>query len=273
MRCLPGIIALVLSVGMVPALRAEQPIFDEMPRWSGGWGFQILEEYRRHADFLAGSKVVGPGATEEIHLLHVQGVYTWKKWIRATAKLPVVLYAERERVLPDGARRRESDRGLGDLTLALPLKKYFNLDGRSGSWGLTPNLRVPLSGVDEYEVFDRRWGTGLGVSYVTETHRYMFDAGLTAWAVFEGPPNEVFATISLGLNFDLLGIHGHVKLRNTLRYQDDDSLTYRAGPVMHIACTDTIHLQLMWLRDYYDRQGTPRPGNGDRFRLGVGFVY
>ncbi len=40
----------------------------------------------------------------------------------------------------------------GDSTLALPLKKYSNLDGRSGSWTLAPQVRVPLSGDDEYEV-------------------------------------------------------------------------------------------------------------------------
>ena len=38
------IFALVLLPGEV---RAEQPIFDEMPRWKNGWGFQVLQEYRR----------------------------------------------------------------------------------------------------------------------------------------------------------------------------------------------------------------------------------
>ena len=84
---------------------------------------------------------------------------------------------------------------------------------------------------------------------------------------------EVFATVAVGLNFNGIGIHGHIKIRNVLRYQDDDSLTYSSGPVAHFAVTDTVHLQVLWLRDYYDRQGTPRPGNSDRFRLGVGFVY
>ena len=37
-----------LALGTGSAL-AEQPIFDEMPRWSGGYGVQLLCDYRHNA--------------------------------------------------------------------------------------------------------------------------------------------------------------------------------------------------------------------------------
>ena len=104
-------IALGLSVLLCsgPAL-AEQPIFGEMPRWAGGWGVQTQHEARRDGD-------------QDSQWLHVDGVYTWARWIRVTAKVPF---------------RLDEDPGLGTPTLALPLKRYFTLDGRSGSWTIAP---------------------------------------------------------------------------------------------------------------------------------------
>ena len=42
------------------------------------------------------------------------------------------------------------------------VEKYFNLDGKSGSWTFKPMLRVPFSGTDDYEIYDNEWGNGLG---------------------------------------------------------------------------------------------------------------
>jgi hypothetical protein len=263
----------LLYVGSPSAGMAEQPIFDEMPRWSGGWGIQLLEEYRTENDRLDGTRTIGDGLEEHIHILHLQGVYTWHKSIRMTAKLPFVLYAEREILGPNGGFITQEDNGIGDLTLALPLKKYFNLDGRTGSWTLTPTARIPLSPDDEYEVYDRRWGSGLGIGYATETHLLIIETSLTGWVVYGGPPHELFSGLSLGRNFSLFGTNGHIKWKNVVRYQSDGSLTYRAGPLLYMRITDTVHTQFQWQHDFYDRQGTPRNGNGNSFRLGVGFVY
>jgi hypothetical protein len=103
------------------SVQAEQPIFDEMPRWSGGWGIQMLQEYRMKRELLDGVHSLGDGLEEHAHILHLQGVYTWHRSIRLTAKLPVVIHAERSRLGPDGALFTQEDSGVGDLTLALPL--------------------------------------------------------------------------------------------------------------------------------------------------------
>ena len=138
----------LLLVLAVPSSRGEQPIFNEMPRWDGGWGFQFIQEYRHERDLLSGNTVVCPGFSEGIHLLHLEGVYTWDKSIRLTFKLPYVLDARRELLGIGGSKFVQHDEGFGDATVAFPLKRYFNLDGRSGSWtlGTTPTRSTIISG-------------------------------------------------------------------------------------------------------------------------------
>ena len=123
----------MISLNSVSRLLADEPIVNEMPRWSGGWGIQTVWEHRTERDLLLGGSKANAGYSEEVDVLHFEGVYTWNKSIRLTAKLPYVMNARRE--IPDGGggKRIQRDEGIGDFTLALPLKKYFNLDGRSGA--------------------------------------------------------------------------------------------------------------------------------------------
>ena len=81
-----------------------------------------------------------------------------------------------------GGKLVERDNGIGDATLALPLKKYFNLDGRSGSWTFKPMLRVPLAGDDGYEIYDNEWGGGLGLGYEFEMSNFNFSSSAAAWS-------------------------------------------------------------------------------------------
>ena len=121
----------LLSALMLTSSRsiAEQPIFGEMPRWAGGWGVQTRHEARRD------------GETDS-QWLHVDGVYTWERWIRVTAKVPF---------------RIDESMGIGTPTLALPLKRYFNLDGRSGSWTLAPQWFVPIANPNSSERSRADW--------------------------------------------------------------------------------------------------------------------
>ena len=105
------------------SITADEPIMNMMPRWDNGWGFQFIEEYRSESDLLLGDQLAYPGFSEDVHLMHMEGGYTWDKSIRLTAKIPYVLDAVRE--MPDGSggKRIQRDNGIGDPTLALPLKK------------------------------------------------------------------------------------------------------------------------------------------------------
>ncbi|MBO61623.1 MAG: hypothetical protein CMO63_06610 [Verrucomicrobiales bacterium] len=265
-----ALLGVVLSSWVVSA---DEPIMNMMPRWDNGWGLQLIDEYRRESDLLLGDETAYSGFTEDVHLLHFQGVYTWDRSIRLTYKLPYVLSARRE--MPDGLGGKyvERDNGIGDATLALPLKKYFNLDGRSGSWTLKPMLRVPLAGEDDYEIYDNKWGGGLGLGYEFETHRLAFVSSASYWD-FEGDkPSETGFSLDLGYKFYPLETNSQILWETDFLYKDNGTETLLAGPAFYWNFNDTTHMRLEWKHDFHDRQGTLDHGNGDRFLLSLGIVF
>ncbi len=267
--------AVVLTVAGATMAWADQPIMNKMPRWDNGWGFQFVEEYRHESALLMGNDEVGDGLTEDVHITHIEGVYTWDRAIRLTAKLPVINDARRELLDGSGRKFAQRDSGIGDLTLALPLKKYFNLDGRSGNWSLTPQLRVPLGtrDISKYSIADRVWGGGLGLGYETETKHYFFATGVTGW-FFEGDePGEVSAHVDLGYNINIGDKNGQVLWETDFIYESDGTHTLMAGPAIYWRITDVVHVRAEWKHDFMDYQGELDHGDGDAFKLAVGFVF
>lgn len=254
--------------------QGDQPVFNEMPRWKGGWGLQAVHEFRTEDHYLLKDRTISRNLTESAHILHLEGVYTWDKSIRMTAKIPYVIDAERELPASSGSITQR-DRGLGDITLALPLKKYFNLSRRSGSWTLAPQVLLPTSGDDSYEIYDNDWGAGLSTGYETETPEFIFGVSAGVWTFFGNDPFEASASLDLGRNFIFGNRSGHLKWENDLVYENDGStsLTYHSGPAFYLRVTDTWHLRVSYKYDVYDRQGTPDHGRGDRFTSGIAAVF
>ena len=124
-------------------LQADQPIMNMMPRWNGGYGMQTLLENIDKQDLKLGDSVHTKGLSEQIQTLHLQGVYTWTRAVRMTFKLPYTLAARKESLNEFNQPIVEKDQGWGDLTLALPLKRYFNLATRTGNWSITPQAKIP----------------------------------------------------------------------------------------------------------------------------------
>jgi hypothetical protein len=265
-------VLLALFLSVLPVF-ADEPIMNMMPRWDHGWGIQFIEEYRHEGDLLLGSKKANSGFTEDVHLLHLQGVYTWNRSIRLTAKLPYVVDARREMPNGFGGKLVERDNGIGDATLALPLKKYFNLEGRSGSWTFKPMLRVPLAGDDRYEIYDNEWGGGLGLGYEFEMSDFNFSSSAAAWSFGGDDPSEVHISVDFGYNFLARGMNGSLFWESDFHYEDNGSKTLLAGPAFYWNFNDTSHTRLEWKHDFYDRQGVLDHGNGDVFMLSIGFVY
>ena len=274
------ILWILLAVRFV--LVADEPIMNMMPRWAGGWGYQFIEEYRSESDLLLGERKAYPGYTEDVHLMHLQGVYTWGKIplgflgefnTRLTAKLPYVLEARRE--MPDGSggKKIQKDNGIGDFTLALPLKKYFNLDGRSGSWTFKPMARLPFAGDGDYEVYDGEWGNGAGVAYEFETAKWHVATSTSGWVYHGSEPFESHSSIDLGYNFDARGSNGSIYWETDFHWEDDGSETLSAGPALYWNVNDTVHWKLEWKHDFHDRQGTLDHGNGNVFKFSLGFVF
>jgi len=79
-------LGLLFGVAFSSVSWADQPIFNEMPRWDNGWGFQLIEEYRHDSDLMSGDTVVAEGYSEDVHQLHIEGVYTWDKSVRISCQ-------------------------------------------------------------------------------------------------------------------------------------------------------------------------------------------
>ena len=244
-----------------------------MPRWDAGWGVQFVEEYRAEDQLLNGKSSIGSGFSERIHILHAEGVYTWDRSIRITAKLPLVLDARRKLPSIDGGELIQRDSGLGDLTLALPLKQYFNLDGRSGSWTFAPQVRIPLASRDSYDVYDRAWGQGVSLGYETETYNWLAALSVSGWIYYADEPFESHTSLKLGTQINAFDSSGHILVRTIFHREDDDSATLSVGPLLYWRFSDEIHGQMEWQHDVYDRQGTLDHGNGYQIKIGIGFVY
>jgi hypothetical protein len=264
-----------LALGFIALfpLNADQPIMNMMPRWDGGYGFQVRAEHVHRSDLKQGRDVVGRGFTEDLNQLHLEGVYTWDRSIRLTAKLPYVVDARREVLSTSGQKVVQRDDGIGDLSLALPLKKYFNLDARSGSWTLAPQLRIPLGKEDdEFEVWDGVWGGGLSFGYETETYHWFIATSAGFW-VFEQPePAEWSYSLDLGWNArdDM-----QILWESDLSWDDENKFFLSAGPALYWRWNDKTHIRIEWKHDFVSRVNSDRPdhGNGDRFGAGVGFVF
>lgn len=262
--------ALILAL-TTTSLLADQPIMNMMPRWDGGYGWQIISEHTRKRDLLDGDQSLGAGLYEDIHKVHLEGVYTWDKSIRMTVKIPYIVNAYRT-VLDSGNNIvRQNTSGLGDMTLALPLKKYFNEDGYSGNWSITPQFRVPTGeNRGDYTLPDRSWGTGLSLGYEVESSKYFFAAGFTAWEMHSDEPFEFSAHVDLGLNFlD----QGQFLIETDYHYEDDGTHYVKAGPALYWRFNDTIHARLEWKQTLSEHRGTIDHGNTTTIKAGIGWVF
>lgn len=249
-----ALFAVVLLTGSLSF--AGQPIFSEMPRWSDGWGVQAVQEYRHRLEALSDTET----QTVESHILNIDGVYTWKRWIRVTAKLPLVLNASTE----DG----QDERGLGPFIVALPLKRYFNLSSRSGSWTFAPQLKAPSMVTS---VSSNPWQHGWNFGYETETYRLLFGLSTTLWGNFQDQTFEHGTYTHLGFNLHGFGSSGHLKLNAGIVNRGKRKPTvYKFGPTLYWRITDLWHFQTEW---HHHRSRHAAALEENRLRLGLAMVF
>ena len=251
--------------------QADQPIMNMMPRWDDGYGFQIRQEFISRSDLLLGEEVIGAGFSEDLSITHLEAVYTWDRSVRITVKLPYILEANREILDKNNEKVTEKFNGWGDLTLALPLKKYFNLDGRSGSWTFTPQIRVPIgNSIDSYQVPDRRWGTGVHVGYETETVEWFFSAGSGVWVFEEDKLNEWHASIDLGLN-----VRDDLQLlwESDIFWDKEGAEILFVGPALYWRWSYQVHSRFSFKEELISKVSEVQAEHGNTLRLTFGFGW
>jgi len=215
---------------------AEQPIFGEMPRWDGGYGVQVIQLYR---DQEIRDEVQETTFERSVHFTRIDGVYTWDKSIRLTGKLRII-----DAVTQSG-QTRDGLRGVSALTLALPLKEYFNLDGRSGSFTIAPQIFMPFkgAGMGIDSPFYQAGRAGASIGYETESYHYHFGASASAMLVYSEDTPLYSAEIGAGLNGFVVGFNGHVKLGLDAHRFPSGRSNVHVGPKVYGMISDEWHWQ------------------------------
>ncbi len=130
MRRLIALFVLCIIGTVTSQAYAHQPVMDMAPRWNGGYGAQTRITHANNTT-----------------TTWVEGVYTFKPALRMTLKVPY----------RDGKN--------GDAIFAMPIKRYKNAGASTSNWGLTPSVRMPTGGGND-------WDAGLSLSYSSESKGY-----------------------------------------------------------------------------------------------------
>jgi len=207
------ITCLVLVMGT--PLYAHQPVMDMAPRWSEGYGFQIRHEFRQSDDLIdKNDKLANPLSLDrKVHTTWLEGIYTFDRSKRVTIKIPWVDKARTTNI--GGIAVKQTDHGLGDIILAVPLKLFRNKTSSTYSFGFTPSLRVPSGKTGgDYPIGDGSWDTGLSFNYSSESPKFYQLYDLFYWINTEGDRDQDEGN-QLGLDMNW-GIHPyHNNDRNT----------------------------------------------------------
>lgn len=102
------------------------------------------------------------GRDINVDITWLEGVYTFKREVHLSIKLP---YVEHQRtVMHDGTAIRQSDSGLGDIVVGVPLKHYTNEAAATSNIAFTPSIRLPTgSTARDFPIGDG--SADLGVSF------------------------------------------------------------------------------------------------------------
>jgi hypothetical protein len=273
------------------SVSAHQPVMDMAPRWSEGFGYQVRYQNYGSNDLMDGdSEISNPlGLKRYVETLWLEGIYTFDRSLRATFKLPFVEQRRTKNIAGVGVR--QSNRGLGDLILGLPLKHYRNKRAFTENFSFTPSLRVPTgSSSGDFPISDGSVDLGLSFSYSSETPKYYTLVDLFYWLNTEGE-NGMHEGDELGLDINL-GYHPfHSNETNsgafvmwdvTARYNDDpNSATLttasggqriQMGPVL-VLYKDNFMFRTEYKHSVYEKMSGISNSRGSEFSVAIGITF
>jgi hypothetical protein len=272
-------------------LFAHQPVADMAPRWEDGYGFQVRTQHYGSSTLLDGdSEVANPlGLKRFVDIIWLEGVYTFERSIRATFKLP---YVDQRRVKNlNGVGVQQSNKGIGDLVLGLPLKKYRNEKAFTENFSLTPSIRLPTGSTSgAFPISDGSIDLGLSLSYSSESPKFYTLIDLFYWLNTSGE-NNMHEGDELGLDINL-GYHPyHSNSANmglfvmwdlTARYNDqasEETLTtasgghrLQTGPVL-VLYKDNWMLRGEYKHPVYEKTSNVSNSRGSEFIVNLGLTF
>lgn len=282
-------IALLLVAGVPVTGRAHQPVMDMAPRWEGGWGFQVRNEYRSSDELRSGdSEVSNPqGRERTVNTIWLEGVYTFKRGLRLTGKVP---WVQQNRVsVVNDAPVKQSGSGIGDSILGLQLKHYYNREGSTGNFGLTPSVRIPTGSTNgDFPVGDGSWDVGISASFSAEMSSLYQFYDVFYWHNTEGNRgidrgDEVGLDVNIGLhpyhnNLHNAGIFvmGDLSARYEGRGNDTAGTTggkrISLGPVL-VGYWNNLMLRAEVKFPVYESVSGTQVGHGIDFNVGLGVTF
>ncbi|RDX37284.1 transporter [Kangiella sp. HD9-110m-PIT-SAG07] len=283
---------LVLATTLyLPISQAHQPVMDMAPRWDDGFGFQLWYENYGSSELLNGSQTVSNPKNLEryVQTTWLQGVYTFDRSVRVTFKLP---YRDQQRVKEiSNTATQQSNSGVGDLVIGVPIKKYLNQGNSTGNLSLTPSIRLPSgSSSGNYPLSDGSWDLGLSLSYSKSTPKFYQLYDVFYWYNTEGDRgmqegNELGIDINLGYHpyHDNLTNSGvFVMWDITMRDQESPNtatLTHASGgervhtgPVL-VLYKDNIMFRAEYKYPLYEKSNNVSLSRGQEFNIGIGVTF
>ena len=265
---------------------------DMAPRWQGGWGFQFRNEHRFSDELLTGDvEVPNPqGLERRVNTTWLEGVYTFKRELRLTLKIP---WVEQSRVsLANGAPgtpTRQTGSGIGDSILGLQLKHYYNRESSTGNFGLTPSLRIPTGGSsDAFPTGDGSWDIGISASFSTEMANLYQFYDLFYWHNTAGDPgidrgDEAGLDVNIGVhpyhdNRHNRGIFLMVDLSARYEGRGNDTAgttggkRISLGPVL-VGYWNNVMLRAEAKFPVYENVSGAQVGYGTEFNIGLGIAF
>ena len=282
---LPVLFGFALPINVL----AHQPVMDMAPRWEHGYGFQFRHESYGSDTLLNGdSEVDNPfNRDNDVNLTWLEGVYTFRREVRLTVKIP---YVDHHRtVVQNGAAARESGKGLGDIIVGVPLKRYKNDASATRNVAFTPSIRLPTGSTSgDYPVGDG--STDLGVSFSASFEKadlYQY-YDLFYWKNGDGDRginegNELGLDINVGWH----PYHDNVKnegvflmLDASLRYQDrgqnlegtTGGKRISVGPVL-VYYRKGIMIRAEYKYPIYESLYDTQVSRDTELNVGIGFVF
>lgn len=272
---------------------AHQPVMDMAPRWAGGYGFQLrMESLTRNDLEKDGIPLENPlGLKSESLITWMEGIYTFRRGLRMTFKLP---YIDREtRVLKGGQLVEQNVSGLGDLILGFPLKRYFNYPNYSGNIAITPSFRLPAGSTSPTSRLGR--GTvdyNLSASVSVEMFKLYTYLDLFSWFNTEGSDgvrkgNLIGFDLDLGVHpyhnylcnlgsFLMVGFSGRHEFKDKLSTEE---LVPNSGELrLEVIPTFVLYWNnWMWRTQYhipiYQRLNGTQLADSFKFQTGIGLTF
>jgi len=252
---------------------ADQPIMNEVPRWAGGYGAQVFIEQRWSDNLLSGSRTLDNPSNlyERKQLTHLEAVYTFKPWIRVTGKMPYIRQWQRV-ADPEGGTYTKRNDGIGDLTLALPIRKYTNGWGYSGHFGIVPQIRLPLGNDSgDYPISDGTTDYGFSMTFERETPVYIISIDTTYWWE-QGRSTDETWSIDFGLGWNFSD-HGSFRWETELERKRGGDKWLATGPALLWNFNDIVLARIEYKNAIYERVSGIGFTRGNILRVGIGVVY